>query len=127
MTAAPALSPTILIVDDHPDILALLNRVVRQLAPNCTIVPVPDAETALGYVTQHAVLLVLTDYHMPRMTGLELTTMLKTSTPAMRVVLITAYDTAELRQRAQRCGVDDFLPKPFPLDSLEQIVRDVLA
>jgi len=42
------------------------------------------------------------------------------------VVLITAYATPELEKRAREQRVDHYLPKPFPLDRLEQIVRDVL-
>ena len=61
------------------------------------------------------------------MTGLELATALKTIAPGIRVVMITAYDTAELRKRARVCGVPYFLPKPFPFDELEAIVRMVLA
>jgi DNA-binding NarL/FixJ family response regulator len=64
---------------------------------------------------------------MPLMTGLELTAVLKAATPGIRVAMITAYDTAELRQRARACGVDYFLPKPFAFDELEEIVRIVLT
>ena len=41
-------------------------------------------------------------------------------------VLITAYATPELEKKAREQRVDHWLPKPFPLDRLEQIVRDVL-
>jgi CheY-like chemotaxis protein len=42
------------------------------------------------------------------------------------VVLITAYATSQLEREARQAGVDYYLPKPFALDQLEQIVHDTL-
>jgi two-component system, response regulator, stage 0 sporulation protein F len=127
MILAPVLPPAILVVDDHPGILALLHRLLGDFVCNYEIVPFSDGEAALAHATQRLVPLVFTDFLMPMMTGLELTTALKTATPGIRVALVTAYDTAELRQRARANGVDYFLPKPFPFDELEAIVRTVLG
>jgi two-component system, response regulator, stage 0 sporulation protein F len=127
MSTAPAIPPAILVVDDHPGILAIIHRLLREFVPTYEIVPFSEGETALAYAAQRVVPLIFTDYNMPGMTGLELTTMLKTANPEIRVAMITAYDTADLRQRARVCGVDYFLPKPFPFDDLEEIVRIVLA
>jgi CheY-like chemotaxis protein len=127
MSAAPSLQPAILVVDDHPGILTVLHRLLREFVSSYEIVPFSDGEAALAHATQRVVPLVFTDYHMPMMTGLELATALKTVTPDVCVVMITAYDTAELRRRARACGVAYFLPKPFPFDELEAIVRTVLA
>jgi CheY-like chemotaxis protein len=127
MPAALSLPPAILVVDDHPGILAILHRLLREFASTYEIVPFSDGEAALAHARQRVIPLVFTDYHMPVMTGLELATALKTATPDMCVTMITAYDTPELRRRARACGVDYFLPKPFPFDDLEQIVRKVLT
>jgi two-component system, response regulator, stage 0 sporulation protein F len=127
MPIAAALPPAVLVVDDHPGVLAMLHRVLREFVVTYEIVPFEDGETALAHLTERTVPLVFTDYHMPMMTGLELTSALKAVAPDTRVVMITAYDTAELRRRARATGVDYFLPKPFSFDELEAIVHAVLT
>ena len=126
MSADPGLAPAVLVVDDHAGILTVLHRLLIEFVPSYEIVPFSDGESALAHAAQRAVPLVFTDYHMPIMNGLELTAALKAATPELRVVMITAYDTPDLRRRARACGVDYFLPKPFSFDALEDIVRMVL-
>ena len=78
----------------------------------------------MAQIALRPVPLVITDYNMPGMNGLQLTDAIKETSPDTRVVLITAYATPELEKRAREHRVDHYLPKPFPLDRLEQIVRD---
>jgi CheY-like chemotaxis protein len=129
MFMTPALAPrsTILVVDDQPGVLAILDHLMRELAPAYEIVSVADGETALTHIAHHTVPLVFMDYHMPAMTGLELTTVVKASHPAVQVVLMTAHDTTEVRQRAYACGVDYFLPKPFSFTDLEGCMHVLLS
>ena len=127
MPAAPGLPPAVLVVDDHPGILTVLHRLLLEFVPTYEVVPFSDGESALAHAAQRAVPLVFTDYNMPVMSGLELTAALKAATPGIHVAMITAYDTAELRQRARVCGVDYFLPKPFAFDELEAIVHTALT
>jgi CheY-like chemotaxis protein len=127
MPAAPGLPPAVLVVDDHPGILTVLHRLLREFVPAHEIVPFSDGESALAHAGQRPVPLVFTDFHMPLMSGLELAAALKAATPEVCVVMITAYDTLDLRRRARASGVDYFLPKPFSFDALEDIVRTVLA
>jgi two-component system, response regulator, stage 0 sporulation protein F len=118
--------PTILVVEDEPDILLILRRMVRDLTSGHDIVAVRDGATALAEASQRSVSLLITDYHMAGMNGLALATQLKQRTPAARIAMITAYDTPELRNQARACGVDYYLPKPFPFEAFMQIVQDVL-
>jgi CheY-like chemotaxis protein len=61
------------------------------------------------------------------MDGLKLTATVRERSPETRIVLITAYATPEVEQAAADNGVEFYLPKPFLLQDLEQIVRTVLA
>jgi two-component system response regulator (stage 0 sporulation protein F) len=99
---------------------------MRDLTGGYDIVTVSSGAEALAQIALRPVPLVITDYNMPGMNGLQLTTAIKETSPDTRVVLITAYATPELEKRAREQRVDYYLPKPFPLDRLEQIVRDVL-
>ncbi|HEU5014848.1 MAG TPA: response regulator [Roseiflexaceae bacterium] len=121
-----ARNPAIILVEDEPDILIILHRLMRDLTGGYDIVTVNSGAEALAQIALRPVPLVITDYNMPGMNGLQLTASVKESSPDTRVVLITAYATPELEKRAREQRVDYYLPKPFPLDRLEQIVRDVL-
>ena len=78
-------------------------------------------------MTHRAWDLVLTDHCMPGMTGLKLIETLQTLAPATRTILITAYDSAELEQAAQRLNVYRYMAKPFPLGDLKRVVQSALA
>lgn len=119
-------NPAILLVEDEPDILIILHRLMRDLTGGYDIITVNGGAEALVQMAQRPVPLVITDYNMPGMNGLQLAAEIKKTSPDTRVVMITAYATPELEKRAREQRVDYYLPKPFPLDRLEQIVHDVL-
>jgi two-component system response regulator (stage 0 sporulation protein F) len=125
----PLLSPlprAIVVVDDEPDVLIIMHRLLRDLAHDHALIAVSSAHAALANIALCAVPLLITDYNMLGMNGLELIAAVKRTTPQTRTVLITAYDSPELQRRARAAPVDYYLAKPFPLDRLEQIVRETL-
>ena len=119
--------PAIVLVEDEPDILIILHRLMRDLTGGYDIITVRGGAEALLQLTLRPVPLVITDYSMPGMDGLQLAVAVKATSPNTRVVMMTAYATPELEYQASRQSVDYYLPKPFPLDHLDQIVRDVLV
>jgi len=118
--------PAILLVEDEPTILIILHRLMRDLVGGYEIVTMSDGEGCLAQIARRPVPLVITDYNMPGINGIDLTCEIKRRSPMTRVVLITAYATPELERQAQRTGVDYYVPKPFQLDQLMQIARDTL-
>lgn len=73
------MKPLILVVDDDEDDLWLLQKAMLQIGGICQINPFNDADKLLGYLAEDSALpnLILIDYHLPRMDGLELTQMLR--------------------------------------------------
>lgn len=119
-------NPAIILVEDEPDILIILHRLMRDLTGGYDIITVNSGADALALIALRKVPLVITDYNMPGMNGLQLAAAIKETSPDTCVVMITAYATPELERRAREQRIDYYLSKPFPLDRLEQIVRDVL-
>jgi two-component system, response regulator, stage 0 sporulation protein F len=120
-------NPAIILVDDDPDILRLLQLIINSLATGYTILTCTDADVALEQAMQQPTPLIITDYNLPGMNGLQLTAALKARAPATRVVLMSGYISPDLERRARDRDVDYLVPKPFQVDPLIQIVRAALA
>jgi two-component system, response regulator, stage 0 sporulation protein F len=120
--------PAILVVEDDPVLSVVLQRHLRKLAPHYEVVHVSDAPATLAQLDKRSVPLVITDYHLlASINGLKLTAAIRRRSPETRIVLITAYATAEVEQAAAAEGVEFYLPKPFLLEDLTQIVSTVLS
>lgn len=118
--------PTILVVDDDPTILLIVRMLLRRMTGLLKLISVYDSQQALAIIQSRPVPLLITDYSMPGITGLELAAAAKQHNPTTCVVMVSALDTEELRQRAREIGVDTVMPKPFPFDRFEAIIRDVV-
>ena len=112
----------ILVVDDEPDLEALIvqkfRRAIRDGA--MTFVFARDGVEALGVLAEHGdVDMVLSDINMPRMDGLTLLGELQRSDAKLSTVIVSAYgDMANIRTAMNR-GAFDFLTKPIDFADLE--------
>lgn len=70
---------------------------------------------------------VLTDIQMPGMSGLDLQDSLAKTSPAMPVLIMTAFPTIAIEERATASGARSFLSKPFDAGALLQALQDALA
>ncbi|MBP8252952.1 MAG: response regulator [Herpetosiphon sp.] len=122
----PVRNPAIILVEDEPDILIILHRIMRDLTGGYDIITVNSAMDALSVLKERFCPLLITDHNMPGMTGTQLTQVVKTEYTDTKVIIITAYATPEVERTARTAGVDYFLTKPFSLDRLEQIIKEVL-
>jgi two-component system, response regulator, stage 0 sporulation protein F len=123
MAVMDTLPPAIILVDDEPDLLTILHRLLRDLSHNHALIAVSSGQAALELLSLCQVALLITDFNMLGMDGLQLITATKQTSPQTRTVLITACDSAELRRRVRTSPVDHYLAKPFSLEQLEQIAR----
>jgi CheY-like chemotaxis protein len=121
------MEPMILLVDDEPAVLAVLRRVMHDLAGSYDLVAVPDGATALARLAERPAVLVITDQRMPDMDGVALIEAIRVLTPQCPVILMTGYPSSDIEQRAGAAGADFFLSKPFRVVELATMVRAVLA
>lgn len=70
--------------------------------------------------------IVLLDYMMPGMSGLEVITEIKKITPATKIIMITAFATTENAVNAIKLGASEYLSKPFAIDNLLITIKRVL-
>jgi CheY-like chemotaxis protein len=116
----------ILIVDDEANIAMVLAACAARLGP-CTVDMAYSGQQALLAFQREAYDLVITDYRMPDMSGLELAGAVRGLAPEVPIVLMTAYDTVALRQEAALLPVDEYLEKPISIAKVQEIVGRILA
>jgi cyclic di-GMP phosphodiesterase len=118
--------PRILVIDDNPDIMLLMQELLATRGYD--VVAVPDAVQAEAEVHRQTPDLILSDVIMPGKSGYELCRELKDN-PATRLipfVLITGLTDREDRLKGIECGADDFLNKPIYAEELFARVKSLL-
>jgi len=66
--------------------------------------------------------MVLTDIHMPGMSGFELLGEIRSLAPRLKVFMVSAYEGDEVRRQAQERGADGFFAKPFEFAELKELL-----
>ena len=108
----PARPWVILFVDDEPDILESLAALVREALPDTTVVTAPSGRAGLDLLARQHVDLIVSDFKMPGMDGVEFLYQCRRLHPTVPRVMLTAFPTEELANRAVReAFVDSFLSK----------------
>ena len=102
----------LLSVDDNALNLQMVEAHAQKL--NLQVKSYSDAPSALASIIDNRYDLVITDYMMPEMDGLEFTTELRKVLPDIPIIMLTAVgDSPELHLEALSCGCNDFLTKPI--------------
>jgi len=107
----------IAIIDDDLSQRELLSGFFRKLG--CTVYACDSGENCLSVIEKQYLDVVLTDFRMPGMNGLEILRRVKALNPEIQVIIMTAYGSIEDAVTAMRQGAWDYLAKPIDLDELE--------
>jgi DNA-binding NtrC family response regulator len=110
----------ILIVEDEPYQREMLRDFL--LKEGHRITEAEDGEKALHLLSGGSFDLVLLDFRMPGMNGLEVLRELKGINPEIDAVIITAYGTVETAVSAMKAGARDYITKPVELDELSILI-----
>lgn len=113
---------TILVVEDDPQILGLIDRLLAKRGH--TVIAAADPDDALIAVTEHGgtVDLLLTDIILADRSGVEFARSLKTSYPTLKVVFMTGWPHRE--PSALRSGIGPVLRKPFSAEALYKLIDE---
>jgi two-component system response regulator HydG len=118
------MKPTVLVVDDKPNMLALLSKV---LGKSARVVTARGVRAALELLEKEAITVVLCDLRMNDGDGLEVLRAMRTRRPGAPFILMTAYATVATAVQAMREGAYDYVTKPFDADELRLLVERAIA
>ncbi|GIV59762.1 MAG: sigma-54-dependent Fis family transcriptional regulator [Rhodothermaceae bacterium] len=117
--------PRILFVDDEQLLHNLFERLFAR--HGMQVVSCSNALQAMELLKEQAFDLVVTDFMMPDMDGLELLAHIRQEYPSTRVIMITAHANVQHAVRTMQHGAFDYIPKPFTTADLVERVKASLA
>jgi len=118
----------VLIVDDNPHVLRLLNITLSKAEEEYEIFQAANGEEAFALANQVMPDLIISDVMMPKMDGIELCWMIRESskTPMVPFIFLTSFEDQETAIRGFRAGADDYLNKPIDRKKLLARTKELL-
>jgi CheY-like chemotaxis protein len=114
----------ILLVDDQRDILRLLRSSLESLKnKDINIFEAPSGEEALLESTRHEINLLISDYKLPGMSGVELMRKVRARHPEIKVVFITGMTDKKMRDEMLNAGALAVFDKPIPMADFLDVVE----
>ena len=111
----------IMLVEDQPDTSKMIKNMLMELGVT-QVYTSPDGQKAMAFMdsADDFVDLIMCDWNMPHVTGIELLRQLRTVYPTLPFLMVTARGDIESVIVAKEAGVSGFIRKPFSLDELKQ-------
>lgn len=118
----------ILIVDDSKAMRMIVTRTLRQAAlPEHTIAEAEDGQVALDVLANGGITVVLSDWNMPVMSGLELLQALRSRGDRVPFGFVTSESTPAMRATAMQAGASFLIAKPFTAEDFTQVLTALAA
>ena len=120
----PKQNKNVLIIDDEPLITELLTSVLERMG--CKSQVAACGKEGMETFEKENFDLVITDLGMPDISGWDVSKMVKQGNPKVPVIIVTGWGLDPDPQRVKESKVDRLLTKPFQIDQLEKIIRELL-
>ena len=117
--------PLMLIVDDNEE---MLNFLSSSFSAQYSILTAEDGMEALEKLKEHEVTLIVSDWMMPRMDGVEFCKVLRADQAISHIpfILLTAKTDTNSKIEGMDCGADAYIEKPFSVQYLEACIKNLL-
>lgn len=115
----------VLVLDDDKDMCKLISYILKEKGISADIVY--NGETALAKIKKHPYDVMILDYKLPGMSGVEVLENALKERPSMKAIMISAYGDRFTKSNAKALGAYAFLDKPFDINRLVRTVKNVLA
>jgi CheY-like chemotaxis protein len=116
----------VLVVEDNPQVRRMVSASIKTLGSEVDVVDVPSAEEALFLSASLSVDLVVLDYRLPGMTGLEMVSRFQKRRPEAKIILVTGVADTTIRRLVAEANVGAYFYKPIPIDTFLESVKRCL-
>lgn len=117
----------VLIVDDSKAMRMIVKRTLRQAGfDQCETEEATNGKEALAAIESAIPDLILSDWNMPEMNGIQLLEELQKSGKQFKLGFVTSEGTPEMRQRAEDAGALFLIAKPFTAETFQQALEGVI-
>lgn len=113
----------VLIVDDEPNVALILAEGLKKLGKAYLVETAHSGAEALARLRQSDYTLIITDYRMPGMSGVELAQFVRQQAPQTQVMLMTGYGSEGLHDVVGSLKLDGYIDKPVTTARIREIVR----
>ena len=118
----------ILIADDSRVMRQIVTRTLRQAGfGDHDLLEAADGRQALELTTEEAPDLVISDWNMPGLTGVEVLRKLRAGGNDVKFGFVTSECTPEMQQQAEAAGAAFFIVKPFTADRFDEVLSPILG
>lgn len=114
----------VLVVDDEKVVCNSCRKILSQEGHNVKIAL--NGREALKKVEEDKYDVVIADWKMPEIDGMEVLRIVKKNHPEIILIMITGYPSVQSAVKAMRLGVSNYVPKPFTPDALTQALKKAL-
>jgi DNA-binding NtrC family response regulator len=115
----------ILVADDDKDMCHMTSSILKK--EGYKVDKAYGGEQAIRKVKARGYNLMILDYKLPDMDGINVFKVVHQAKPSLKVIMISAYGSPSIKSMAKKFGVYRFLDKPFNVKRLVSVVRDALA
>lgn len=118
----------ILVVDDSKAMRIIVLRTLKQAGyGDHAFSEATNGKEALDLLHKESFDVVLSDWNMPEMTGIELLNAVRAEKIAVRFGFVTSEGTPSMREQASAAGAEFLVAKPFTVETFQEALRSVLA
>jgi two-component system response regulator (stage 0 sporulation protein F) len=114
----------VLIVDDQKDISRLLRSALETIEQGLSVSEAPSGEEAILVASRTKVDLLITDFRLPGITGVELMKKIRVRNPDVKIIIVSGVSDSKMLKEVEESGADAFFPKPISIaDFLDGVER----
>jgi DNA-binding response OmpR family regulator len=118
--------PKVLVVDDDADIALLIHRILYQDNDRFDVLLAKSVEIALQILADVPVEVIVTDVQLSGRSGMDLLSWAALERPDIRVIIMTAFDVKDIKDRAHASGCLRLMAKPFDVEEMRSAVHQAL-
>ena len=116
----------VLVVDDNHEIRRMVTASIKTLGSEIDVLDVPSAEEALVIVASLPLDLVVLDFRLPGMTGLDMVGRLRKRRPETKIILVTGVTDEAIRRQVTEAHAEAYFFKPIEIDKFLEAVKGCL-